>query len=70
MAARWQWACDDPRTLESLGLRLLESAPATRPPAGLRRELPARYRWLLRAMSPLMGHSFAINLFEAAAQAG
>jgi O-methyltransferase involved in polyketide biosynthesis len=65
MAARWQWACDDPRTLESLGLRLVESARAARPPAGLRRELPARYRWLLRLMDPLMGNTFAINLFQA-----
>jgi O-methyltransferase involved in polyketide biosynthesis len=69
MAARWQWACDDPRTLESPGLRLVESVPATRPPAGLRRELPARYRWLLRVMNPLMGSTSLINLFEATAQA-
>jgi O-methyltransferase involved in polyketide biosynthesis len=65
MAARWQWACDDPRTLESLGLRLVESAPTTRPPAGLRRELPARYRWLLGLMNPLMGNTSVINLFQA-----
>jgi O-methyltransferase involved in polyketide biosynthesis len=69
MAARWQWACDDPRTLEPLGLRLVESAGAARPPAGLRRELPARYRWQLRAMTPLMGNAFAINLFEAGSPA-
>ena len=43
--ARWQWPCDDPRTLERLGLRLLESARVTRPPAGFRAELPARYRY-------------------------
>jgi hypothetical protein len=39
LAVRWKWACDDPRALESLGLRLVESVPVTRPPAGLRREL-------------------------------
>ena len=39
--ARWQWPCDDPRTLERLGLHLVESASPTRPPAGRPRQ-PAR----------------------------
>ena len=50
--APWQWACDDPRSLERLGLRLIESVPVTRPPAGLRAELPARYRYLLPLADP------------------
>jgi O-methyltransferase involved in polyketide biosynthesis len=70
MAARWQWACDDPRTLESLGLRLVESVRTTRPPTALRRELPARYRWPLRMMNPLLDNAYVINLFEAAVLAG
>jgi O-methyltransferase involved in polyketide biosynthesis len=62
--ARWQWACDDPRTLERFGLRLLESATATRPPAGLRARLPARYRALLPLANPLLGRSGRISLFR------
>ena len=30
--ARWAWACDDPRSLERLGLEVMESASITRPP--------------------------------------
>ena len=29
--ARWAWACDDPATLERLGLRVVEQASVTRP---------------------------------------
>ena len=64
--ARWQWACDDPRTLERLGLRLLESARPTRPPAGLRAALPARYRYLLPLADPVLGRGFTLSLFQAA----
>ncbi len=65
MAARWAWWCDDPRSLEGLGLRVADSRPVTRPPAGLRRELPGRYRLLLALMRPLMGKSFVVTLFRA-----
>jgi O-methyltransferase involved in polyketide biosynthesis len=64
--ARWQWACDDPRTLERLGLRLLESARPTRPPAGLRAELPASYRYLLPIADPVLGRGFTLSLFQSA----
>ena len=64
--ARWQWSCDDPRTLERFGVRLLESATATRPPAGLRAGLPARYRWLLLPLAnPILGRGVTISLFRA-----
>ncbi len=63
--ARWAWACDDPRSLERFGLRLAESTTITRPPAALRAQLPARYRWLLPLADPLLGHAFRINLFQA-----
>jgi O-methyltransferase involved in polyketide biosynthesis len=63
--ARWQWPCDDPRTLERLGLRLLESARVTRPPAGLRAELPARYRYLLPLADPVFGRGTTLSLFRA-----
>ena len=65
LAVRWKWSCDDPRSLESLGLRLVESVPVTRPPAGLRRELPGRYRWRLRLASAVVGKSMAVSLFMA-----
>jgi O-methyltransferase involved in polyketide biosynthesis len=65
--ARWQWACDDPRTLERLGLALVESATVTRPPAGVRAGLPARYRYLLPLADPVLGHGLTLSLFRSAA---
>jgi O-methyltransferase involved in polyketide biosynthesis len=62
--ARWQWSCDDPRTLERHGLRLLESATSTRPPAGMRAQLPWRYRALLPLANPLLGRGGTVNLFR------
>ena len=64
--ALWQWPCDDPRTLERLGLRLLESATVTRPPAGVRTALPARFRYLLPLANPVLGHGLTLSLFRAA----
>jgi O-methyltransferase involved in polyketide biosynthesis len=66
--ALWQWACDDPRTLEPLGLRLLETARPTRPPAGLLAGLPARYRYLLPVADPVLGRGVTLCLFRAAGQ--
>jgi O-methyltransferase involved in polyketide biosynthesis len=64
--ARWQWACDDPRSLERLGLTLVESAAITRPPAGLRARLPVSYRYLLPLADPIFGkRGLAVNLFRA-----
>jgi O-methyltransferase involved in polyketide biosynthesis len=64
--ALWQWPCDDPRSLERLGLRLLESATLTRPPAGIRAGLPARYRYLLPLADPVLGRGLTLSLFRAA----
>jgi O-methyltransferase involved in polyketide biosynthesis len=64
--ALWQWPCDDPRTLERLGLQLLESARVTRPPAGLRAGLPARYRYLLPFADPIVGRGVTLSLFSTA----
>jgi len=61
----WLWPVDDPRTLERLGLRLIERASVTRPPAGLLARLPARYRFLLPLGNLLMGNGPAISLFQA-----
>jgi len=64
--ARWQWACDDPRSLERLGLTLVDSVSVTRPPAGLRARLPARYRYLLPLADPIFGkRGLAVSLFRA-----
>lgn len=63
--ARWQWSCDDPRSLEHLGLRVLESTSLTRPPRRVRAELPARYRYLLPLADPLFSKVLRLTLFEA-----
>ncbi|MGH3166538.1 MAG: class I SAM-dependent methyltransferase [Trebonia sp.] len=65
--AQWTWACDDPRELGPLGLRVVESVAITRPPRGLRAELPARYRWLILPLAdPVFGKSAArVTLFQA-----
>jgi O-methyltransferase involved in polyketide biosynthesis len=63
--AEWQWPCDDPRSLESLGLRLVESVSLTRPPAALRDRLPGRYRLLLPLAAPVLGNFLRVNLFQA-----
>ena len=64
--ARWQWACDDPRSLERLGLALVESVAVTRPPAGLRARLPATYRYLLPLADPIFGRrGLSVSLFRA-----
>jgi O-methyltransferase involved in polyketide biosynthesis len=66
--AYWKWSCDDPRTLERNGLRLLESTVVTRPPAGLRAQLPVGYRSLLKLADPILGRGLTLSLFEAAPQ--
>ena len=67
--AYWQWSCDDPRTLERLGQRLLESATTTRPPAGLKATLPARYRYLLPLANPVLGRGVSFSLFQTVPEA-
>lgn len=63
--ARWAWACDDPRSLQRLGLSAVESATITRPPRALRRQLPARYRYLLPLADPVLGKLVTLTLFQA-----
>jgi O-methyltransferase involved in polyketide biosynthesis len=65
MPARWAWSCDDPRSLESLGLDVVELAAVTRPPAGLRAQLPPRYRYLLPLASRVLGDVAAVTLLRA-----
>jgi len=63
--ARWAWACDNPAELEPLGLRILDQASITRPPAGLRGQLPARYRYLLPVAHLAIGNVLRLTLFQA-----
>jgi len=65
MAARWVWSCDDPRTLESLGLEVVQEAAVTRPPPGLRAGLPRRYRYALPLALRIAGDLAAVTLFRA-----
>jgi O-methyltransferase involved in polyketide biosynthesis len=63
--ARFAWACDDPRSLERLGLRVLESSGWAKLPGRVRRHLPARYRYLLPLAEPILGQSMRITLLQA-----
>lgn len=63
--ARWAWACDDPRSLERLGLRVVESTTITRPPASVRARLPVAYRYLLPLIDPVIGRTVRLTLFQA-----
>jgi O-methyltransferase involved in polyketide biosynthesis len=64
MTARWAWACDDPRSLESLGLRVLESTTISSPPRGLRDQLPTRFRFYLPLAHPLFRNFGRLTLFR------
>jgi O-methyltransferase involved in polyketide biosynthesis len=64
MRAKWSWACDDPRSLERLGLKVTESTPITRPPAAVRATLPAMYRYFLPLIDPVFGRALRLNLFQ------
>lgn len=63
--ARWQWVCDDPRSLERLGLSVVETTAVTQPPAAMRARLPARYRLLLPLAHPLVKGALSLTLFRA-----
>jgi O-methyltransferase involved in polyketide biosynthesis len=64
MDARWAWSCDDPRTLESLGLELVREAAVTRPPPELAWRLPRRYRYALPLASRIAGDLATVTLFR------
>ncbi|HEY1917439.1 MAG TPA: hypothetical protein VGH27_17875 [Streptosporangiaceae bacterium] len=65
MEALWSWSCDDPRTLESLGLEVVEQAAATRPPPELLAQLPLRYRYTLPLARRIVGDLATVTLFRA-----
>lgn len=66
VTARMRWTCDDPRELESLGLRLLESRTFGTPQPAVARDWPARVRFpmtLLGRFAPPV-RTYRMNLFE------
>jgi O-methyltransferase involved in polyketide biosynthesis len=65
MDARWAWSCDDPRTLEPLGLEVVQQAAVTRPPPGLRTRLPRRYRYALPLARRIAGDLATVTLVRA-----
>ena len=65
LSALWAWPCDDPHSLESVGLDVVRQAAVTRPPVELRHRLPARYRYTLPVLRPLVGDVAAVTLFRA-----
>ena len=67
LPARWAWSCDDPGTLESLGVEVVQEAAVTRPPAELRRRLPSSYRFLLPVARRIAGDLATVTLFRASA---
>lgn len=62
--AAWHWLCDDPRELEPLGLRLLESVTYRRPPAAMRSTLPLRYRTVVPLVDRLLGGMVRLARYE------
>jgi hypothetical protein len=62
--APWQWACDDPRSLERLGLSIAETATITGPPKSVRAQLPPAYRYLLPLADPIVGRGMRATLFR------
>ena len=66
--AQWAWPCDDPRTLESLGIEVVQEAAVTRPPAALRSRLPRRYRYALPLARPIVGDLATVTLFRSRAR--
>jgi O-methyltransferase involved in polyketide biosynthesis len=64
MEARWAWSCDDPRTLESLGLDVVQEAAVTRPPPAVRGRLPRSYRYALPLARPIVGDLATVTLFR------
>ncbi len=68
MTARMQWACDDPRQLEQLGLTMHQSRTLAQTPPRVRTRLPYRDRLMLTVAAALNLRDFAhyrVNLFQA-----
>ncbi|GAA4394158.1 class I SAM-dependent methyltransferase [Tsukamurella soli] len=68
LPARMQWVCDDPRSLEPLGLTLRECRTFAQPQTSVARSWPARYRLLMGLLgwAPPV-RTYKLNLFTTAA---
>jgi O-methyltransferase involved in polyketide biosynthesis len=64
MGARWAWACEEPRSLETLGLEVVETTAITRPPRAVRDQLPARFGFYLPLAHPVFGSFARLTLFR------
>lgn len=67
LPARMKWICDEPDSLETCGLRLLESRTFATPQPVVAQQWPMRYRVgmkLLRAVFPAPVQTYKLNLFE------
>jgi O-methyltransferase involved in polyketide biosynthesis len=67
ISARMQWVCDDPRQLDSWGLRLLESRTFAQPQPEIGKSWPARYRYgmpLMARLVPPIVNAYRMNLFR------
>jgi O-methyltransferase involved in polyketide biosynthesis len=64
IGASLAWSVENPRSLERLGLRLLESTAITRPPRAVRDQLPTRFRFYLPLANPVLGSFARLNLFR------
>jgi O-methyltransferase involved in polyketide biosynthesis len=67
VTARMQWTCDDPRRVESWGLRLLDSRTFANPQPEVGKTWPARYRYglpLLARIVPPIFNTYKLNLFS------
>ena len=64
--ARWAWPCDDPASLASVGLNVVESTTVARPPQQMWKQLPFPYRVTLPAVDAVMrrNNAFRVTLFE------
>ena len=69
MAARFKWACEDPREIErwNLGLRLVESRTLVDIPDPLQPHFPLAMRIMFRVfrgLFPRLAQAYRLNLFE------
>lgn len=67
VAARMQWPCDDPHTIEQWGPKLVETRTFATPEPEVAAGWPVRYRFglpLLARILPGTVNSFKVNLFE------
>lgn len=63
--ATWTWICDEPRTLERFGLRVVDTATLTRLPTLVRRRVPLTFRCLPPLMDRALGGFVTMALFRA-----